>query len=169
MKGQNVTVQDPQKDKWIPGTVVDKLPEPRSYVVQCGNKQVRRNRSHLRDVPSPEQSDIVQNQCSDKVVQNSSSDNVVKYQSNDKVVQSKSSANVVRNKSSEKMNTREECSDNPDQQKEQPQTVVKKPILKPVTKTVSKTSNAQISENSKPIVTRSGRSVKTPARFKDYA
>ena len=34
--------------KWVPGTIVRHYEAPRSYVVQVGNRQLRRNRKHLR-------------------------------------------------------------------------------------------------------------------------
>ena len=40
MAGQKVTLQHPVSGKWVPGTVADKCPEPRSYMEEtAGNKE----------------------------------------------------------------------------------------------------------------------------------
>ncbi len=50
--GQPVRVRDEESKTWQPGTILDKLPQPRSYIVKTENgSQLRRNRQHLRTVP----------------------------------------------------------------------------------------------------------------------
>lgn len=52
MSGQTVTVQDQQSGLWSPATVLDKCPEPRSYIIETARGSImRRNRQHLRGVP----------------------------------------------------------------------------------------------------------------------
>ena len=52
--GQTVRVQDQKSGLWAPAKVLEKCPEPRSYVVQTPQgKSLRRNRRHLQGVPSP--------------------------------------------------------------------------------------------------------------------
>ncbi|KAL5017999.1 hypothetical protein ScPMuIL_003721 [Solemya velum] len=50
--GQKVTIQDAQDKRWRPA-MIQKHESPRSYVVETpAGKQLRRNRSHIRDVPN---------------------------------------------------------------------------------------------------------------------
>jgi len=52
-KGQEVRILDRVNKTWCPGTVVEQCSEPRSYLVKTPNgTQVRRNRSHLRELTS---------------------------------------------------------------------------------------------------------------------
>ena len=53
--GQQVTIQNPKTLEWKPAIVLDKAREaPRSYIVSTpGGKGLRRNRSHIRQVPQP--------------------------------------------------------------------------------------------------------------------
>ena len=53
--GQQVTIQNPKTLEWKPAIVLDKAREaPRSYIVSTpGGKELRRNRSHIRQVPQP--------------------------------------------------------------------------------------------------------------------
>lgn len=54
--GQPVNVKThPQQPNtsWKPGTVISEAHTPRSYIVKVGEKSYRRNRTHLRDAPSP--------------------------------------------------------------------------------------------------------------------
>jgi len=53
MKGQHVTYQAKPDGKWIPSTVVDKSPEPRSYIIKTPTGITRRNRVHIREAPHP--------------------------------------------------------------------------------------------------------------------
>ena len=49
--GMNVMVQEPDKSRWIPGTIQDKCPEPRSYTVKMPNGSIlRRNRRYLKEL-----------------------------------------------------------------------------------------------------------------------
>ena len=48
--GQTVHIQDKSNKKWIPGTIQDVQPEPRSYKVETETGQIlRRNRRHLKE------------------------------------------------------------------------------------------------------------------------
>jgi len=47
--GQDVSVLDKPTKTWKQATVVDKCPEPRSYIVETNNGTVRRTRAHLRE------------------------------------------------------------------------------------------------------------------------
>ena len=50
--GQQARVQDYQTGKWIPATITEKCPEPRSYQLTTDKGQnLRRNRIHIRDIP----------------------------------------------------------------------------------------------------------------------
>ncbi|XP_014662670.1 PREDICTED: uncharacterized protein K02A2.6-like [Priapulus caudatus] len=52
--GKRVRFQLQEHGPWIPGRVIDKRDEPRSYVLETPNGgQIRRNRSHIRDAPPP--------------------------------------------------------------------------------------------------------------------
>ena len=53
--GQQVTIQNPKTLEWKPAIVLDKAREaPRSYIVSTpSGKELRRNRSHIRQVPQP--------------------------------------------------------------------------------------------------------------------
>ncbi len=47
--GQPVRVRDEESKTWQPGTILDKLPQPHSYIVETENgSQLRGNRQHLR-------------------------------------------------------------------------------------------------------------------------
>jgi len=51
IRGQDVNIQDYQSGRWSPAMVIEKCPEPRSYIVQTPEgAKYRRNRVHLRDV-----------------------------------------------------------------------------------------------------------------------
>ena len=53
-KAQSIRILDKVNKTWCPGIVVDKAPEPRSYVVQTpSGTKVRRNRSHLQPMMVP--------------------------------------------------------------------------------------------------------------------
>jgi hypothetical protein len=50
--GQQVRVQDQDSGLWIPAKVLERCPEPRSYIVETPNGgQLRRNRRHLAECP----------------------------------------------------------------------------------------------------------------------
>ena len=52
--GQTVGLQDPKTLKWMPGRIVDKCDEPRSYIVQTPNgSRLRRNQRFLKDLATP--------------------------------------------------------------------------------------------------------------------
>lgn len=52
--GQHVTVLQSGRKTWCPATSVKKCSEPRSYIVQTPNgNQIRRCRSHLRELFKP--------------------------------------------------------------------------------------------------------------------
>ena len=63
--GQSVTVQNPASGKWGPSTVVEKAPEPRSYIITspAGN-ELRRNRNQIREVPQSPQMTVTPNVAS---------------------------------------------------------------------------------------------------------
>lgn len=46
--GDKAFVRTDSQDQWRPATVVDKLPEPRSYLLDNGQNLVRRNRVHIK-------------------------------------------------------------------------------------------------------------------------
>jgi hypothetical protein len=49
--GQQIRIIDKVNKTWCPGSVVERCSEPRSYIVETPNgTQVRRNRSHLREM-----------------------------------------------------------------------------------------------------------------------
>ena len=49
--GQRVRILNKETHTWCPGTIIDKCPEPRSYIVQTPNgNMLRRTRSHLREL-----------------------------------------------------------------------------------------------------------------------
>jgi hypothetical protein len=51
LPGMKVLVQQPNENKWVPGSVKQKCSEPRSYVVQMPNgNEVRRNRRFLKNI-----------------------------------------------------------------------------------------------------------------------
>ena len=55
---QPVRILDQTSRTWIPGSVLNKTAEPRSYIVKTNNgSELRRNRAHIRTVPlsSPQQ------------------------------------------------------------------------------------------------------------------
>jgi len=53
--GQKVTYQQKSGAKWKPATVIDQADEPRSYIISTPqDRQLRRNRIHIREVPQPQ-------------------------------------------------------------------------------------------------------------------
>ena len=53
--GQLVRIQDARTGLWTPAQVKRRCDEPRSYIVETPNgRELRRNRSHIRDVEPPQ-------------------------------------------------------------------------------------------------------------------
>ena len=56
--GQDVRVRDPSLGHWIPATVLNRRPEPRSYEIQAPSGSIlRRNRQQIRAIPQAQRSD----------------------------------------------------------------------------------------------------------------
>ena len=73
-KGQHIRFQLQPQGAWIPGKVVEKAEEPRSYVLETPNgMKLRRNRIHIRDAPSPS---VTFNISDDNEVETPEDDNV---------------------------------------------------------------------------------------------
>ena len=50
--GQHIRYQEHNSGKWVPAKVIEKCPQPRSYVIETPEgSTLRRNRNHLREVP----------------------------------------------------------------------------------------------------------------------
>lgn len=47
-EGQSIRMYDPNSKVWEPGHVVEKTPQPSSYIIQTNKGTYRRNRKHIR-------------------------------------------------------------------------------------------------------------------------
>ena len=60
--GQSVSVRNPSTGKWSPATIKEKISDtPKSYQVNTPTGELRRNRAHLREIPSTPQSNTTNN------------------------------------------------------------------------------------------------------------
>ena len=52
LQGQQIRVREPMTKTWIPGAIMQRSTQPRSYIVSTEKGQIlRRNRQHIRSVP----------------------------------------------------------------------------------------------------------------------